>query len=95
MFCSATRVCSIRDPLGVSVEEDALSYTLSFAEIEGQHVELLPARTVMSMYSMGGCHAGNGGDARGGIGINLLNIALLGDQDNSAGNAYGGKGGSC
>ena len=72
-----------------------MSNTLSFAEIEGQHVELLPARTVMSMYAMGGCHAGNGGDARGGIGINLLNIALLGDQDNSAANAYGGKGGSC
>jgi hypothetical protein len=90
-------LCSIRDPLGVSVEEDALSYTLSFAEIEGQHVELLPARTVMSMYSMGGggCHAGNGGEGEGGIGINLLNIALLGDQENNAGNGIGGNGGSC
>lgn len=72
-----------------------MSYTLSFAEIEGQHVELLPARTVMSMFSTHGCNAGNGGDARGGIGINLLNIDLLGDQDNSAGDAYGGRGGSC
>ncbi len=70
-----------------------MSNTLSFAEIEGQHVELLPARTVMSMFSThGSC---NGGDARGGIGINLLNIALLGDQDNSAGNAWGGQGGHC
>ena len=28
--------------------------SLSFAEIDGQHVELLPARTVLSMFSAGG-----------------------------------------
>ncbi len=83
-------------PAGGQFEEDALSNALSFAEIDGQHVELLPARTVMSRFSMGGgCHAGDGGNARGGIGINLLNIDLLGDQNNEAGNAYGGQGGSC
>jgi hypothetical protein len=27
---------------------------LSFSEIDGQHVELLPARTVLSLFSLGG-----------------------------------------
>jgi hypothetical protein len=31
-----------------------MSEALSFAEIEGQHVELLPARTVMSIFVTGG-----------------------------------------
>ncbi len=38
-----------------------MSDALSFAVIDGQHVELLPARTVMSMFAMGGCEAGDGG----------------------------------
>ncbi|MGH3721232.1 MAG: hypothetical protein ACRDRI_20750 [Pseudonocardiaceae bacterium] len=85
-----------------------MSDALSFVEIDGQHVELLPARTVLSLFSAGcGCggghHGGGGGDGgvggnggtgRGGIGVNLLNIALLGDQTNSAGNGFGGAGGS-
>jgi hypothetical protein len=71
---------------------------LSFAEIEGQHVELLPARTVLSMFSAGGCGGcggtgGDGGDAQGGIGLNVLNINVLGSQDNIAGSAKGGAGG--
>lgn len=81
-----------------------MSNALSFAEIDGQHVELLPARTVMSMFSTGyGCdcgggggdggEGGNGGNGQGGIGVNLLNINLLGSQDNSAGNGIGGNGG--
>jgi hypothetical protein len=79
-------------------EEDCMSDSLSFAEIDGQHVELLPARTVMSMFFVSGGgdggKGGNGGKGSGGIGINLLNIDLLGDQYNSAGNGYGGNGGS-
>jgi hypothetical protein len=81
-----------------------MSDGLSFAEIDGQHVELLPARTVLSMFSTsggcgGGCGGGDGGtggaggDAQGGIGVNLLNINLLGSQDNIAGSAAGGAGG--
>ncbi len=31
-----------------------MSAVLSFAEIDGQHVELLPARTVLSLFSAGG-----------------------------------------
>ena len=65
-----------------------MSDALSFAEIDGQRVELLPARTVMSMFS-----AGNGA-GRGGLGINLLNLNLFGDQTNSAGDGVGGAGGS-
>ncbi|MGB9281008.1 MAG: hypothetical protein WCB57_13140 [Pseudonocardiaceae bacterium] len=72
-----------------------MSDALSFAEIDGQHVELLPARTVMSRFSMGGCHGGNGGKGEGGIGLNVLNIDLLGDQTNNAGNGVGGNGGDC
>lgn len=49
----------------LSEEEDLMSDALSFAEIDGQHVELLPARTVLSMVSTPagpkGGDAGNGG----------------------------------
>ncbi len=81
-----------------------MSDALSFAEIDGQHVELLPARTVLSLFiaggKRGGCEGGDGGTGgaggagQGGIGVNLLNINLLGNQTNSAGNGVGGAGGS-
>jgi hypothetical protein len=87
-----------------------MSDALSFAEIDGQHVELLPARTVMSMsMSMfssgcGGCGGeeggdggtgGAGGDAQGGLGINILSgIGILGTGNASAANATGGPGGT-
>ena len=80
-----------------------MSDALSFVEIDGQHVELLPARTVMSLLHTGGenggrggnaGHGGNGGAGRGGIGVNLLNIDLFGDQTNSAGDGVGGAGGN-
>ena len=85
-----------------------MSDTLSFVEIDGQHVELLPARTVLSLFANGcGCevsHGGGGGDggaggaggaAQGGLGINILSgIGVLGTGTASAGNAAGGPGGS-
>ncbi|MBV9160468.1 MAG: hypothetical protein JO309_03820 [Pseudonocardiales bacterium] len=49
-----------------------MSDALSFAEIDGQHVELLPARTVLSMFSAGGSRgggAGTGGAGAGGQGV--------------------------
>jgi hypothetical protein len=48
-----------------------MSDALSFAELDGQHVELLPARTVLSMFAQGtdGDHASNGTDGIGLIGI--------------------------
>ena len=76
---------------------------LSFGEIEDQHAELLPARTVLSMIrvkSGGGCvggnggTGGNGGEGEGGLGVNLLNIVLFDEQYNDAANGYGGNGGS-
>jgi len=80
-----------------------MSDALSFAEIDGQRVELLPARTVMSLLHTGGDSSGRGGNGgeggkggagRGGIGVNLLNIDLFGDQLNSAGDGTGGAGGA-
>ena len=44
--------------------------TLTFAEIDSQHVELLPARTVMSLFTLGdpgiNGSGGDGGDGKGG-----------------------------
>jgi hypothetical protein len=81
-----------------------MSDALSFTEIDGQHVELLPTRTVMSMFALGkggggdgggdGGVGGAGGKGAGGIGVNLLNIDVLGDQTNSAADGLGGAGGS-
>ncbi len=79
-----------------------MSDALSFADIAGQDVELLPARTVMSMFSMGGeCEAGDGGtggaggNAQGGLGINVLSgLGVLGTGTATAGGATGGAGGS-
>jgi len=73
-----------------------MSEVLSFAEIEGQRVELLPARTVMSLFAAGGSNAGGpGGPARGGLGVvaSVIPVTVLGDQTNSAGDATGGAGG--
>jgi hypothetical protein len=39
-----------------------MSDTLSFAELEAQHVELLPARTVLSLISIVGTPKGPGAD---------------------------------
>ncbi len=76
-----------------------MSDALSFVEIDGQHVELLPARTVMSMFTLGeggdGGNGGNGGNAQGGVGVNLLaGIGVLGTGTATAGDAAGGNGGS-
>ncbi len=75
-----------------------MSDALSFAEIDGQHVELLPARTVMSLCHAGGGdggQGGHGGSAQGGLGVNVLSgIGILGTGTASAGDATGGAGGS-
>ena len=74
-----------------------MSDGLSFAEIDGQHVELLPARTVLSLFSFcggDGCKGGAGGAGQGGMGLNVLNINVFGTQVNSAGDGVGGAGGS-
>ncbi|MGH3685556.1 MAG: hypothetical protein ACRDSM_10990 [Pseudonocardiaceae bacterium] len=75
-----------------------MSDAVSFVEIDGQHVELLPARTVMALFSLGGGDGGKGGAggaAQGGLGINILSgIGILGTGSASAGDAIGGNGGS-
>ncbi|HEY6423890.1 MAG TPA: hypothetical protein VIY28_11700 [Pseudonocardiaceae bacterium] len=79
-----------------------MSDAMSFVEIDGQHVELLPARTVLSLFAAGGGGGrggdggvgGAGGKGAGGIGLNVLNIDVLGDQVNSAADGFGGAGGN-
>ncbi|MHA6795223.1 hypothetical protein ACVGVM_17180 [Pseudonocardia bannensis] len=71
-----------------------MSHALSIAELEGQRVELLPARTTM-ITAIGG-DGGDGGD--GGFGVNAYNVNVAYDGDayqyNSAGNGgHGGAGG--
>ena len=68
-----------------------MSDTARFAELDGQHVELLPARTVLSMFIAQGFDGGTGGngtDGTGTIGGNMLGMPmpLLGDG-NGAGSA--------
>lgn len=79
-----------------------MSDALSFAEMEGQYLELLPARTVMSMFTADGCcgggegegGGGNGGNGQGGIGLNVLSgIGILGTGVAIAGSGFGGNGG--
>ncbi|HKR49129.1 MAG TPA: hypothetical protein VJT72_06015 [Pseudonocardiaceae bacterium] len=43
-----------------------MSDALSFVEIDGQHVELLPARTVLSLFSVGAPKGGDAGAPAGG-----------------------------
>jgi len=114
-------------------KEDFMSHALTSAEMNGQHVELLSARTVLSLFYGRGCegggghggggngggghgggghgdggpswyggdggrggdagYGGNGGKGSGGLGLNLLNIVLFGDQTNDAGTGVGGDGG--
>src|SRR5919112_38705 len=69
-------------PAGGLCEEDlGMSDALSFAEIDGQDVELLPARTVLSLFSAVGGNggiAGDGGSGTGGVGGNLVDLAAVG-----------------
>jgi hypothetical protein len=65
--------------------------SLTSAEINRQHAELLPARTVLSLFTT----QGGGPDQKGmgGIGLNVLDIDVLGDQTASAADGPGGAGG--
>jgi hypothetical protein len=76
-----------------------MSDMLSFAEMEEQHVELLPPRTVLSLLNMGPpsrvCNPSNinsgGGTqtcASGWGGFNWGNVNYGGTQSNSAGVGY-------
>jgi hypothetical protein len=73
-----------------------MSGAVSFAEINEQHVELLPERTVMSLVAMGeGSTAGNGGDGTGGVGAAVLSgIGILSPGTAITGSGVGGAGGA-
>lgn len=79
-----------------------MSEALSLAQIEGQHVELLPARTVLSLFSAGGDMGGDGGyggdGGKGGEGgeggdAKVAHNVVYGDQYNwvTGGSADGGS----
>ncbi|HEY3895564.1 MAG TPA: hypothetical protein VGL88_09370 [Pseudonocardiaceae bacterium] len=69
-----------------------MSDELNFTELDAQQVELLPARTVLSMLARGndGGVGGNGTDGAGKLGIKVLNIPLI----PGGGNGFGTPGGS-
>ena len=73
--------------------------TLSFAEIDSQHVELLPARTVMSVFNLSGVN-GSGGDCGSGAGGTVSCLISLGGLTAGLGAILGagsaeGSGSSC
>jgi hypothetical protein len=72
-------------------KEDLMSDAVSLTELDGQHVELLPARTVLSMFSAtqggAGGSATNGADAIGTPSIKLFDIPLLPGDSNAKGGA--------
>lgn len=78
-----------------------MSDVLSFSVLDGQHVELLPPRTVLSLLSGipgggrggNGGHTGQGGVGKGGLGLNLINANLFGEQHNNSGDGVGGDAG--
>ncbi len=54
-----------------------MSDAVSFAELAGQHVELLPARTVLSMFSaIDGGTAQPGADSVGGVVLGVANQTI-------------------
>lgn len=69
--------------------------TLNFAQPDGQHVELLPACTVMSLFSVGGAAGtlGTGGQGDPGSGHDEGNIST-GGQVESEGQGIPGQNGS-
>jgi hypothetical protein len=76
--------------------------TLSFAEIDSQHVELLPSRTVMSLFTLGGKGGvnGSGGDGGDGKGGPVACAVSIGDLTAALGLILGsgsaeGSGSSC
>jgi hypothetical protein len=65
---------------------------LSFGEIDGLPVELLPTRTLLSLFSAGGRGGNGGNDSAGNALFNMMSSAL--GQVNSAGSGVGGAAGS-
>ena len=69
-----------------------MSNTVSFAELDGQHVELLPARTVLSMFSTQGP---DGPTPGGDLGAVVTQVTGLGGMTSgSEGSSTEGSSGS-
>jgi hypothetical protein len=72
-------------------KEDLMSHTLSSAQIDGQHAELLPARTVLSLFYRCGCEGGgHGGSGHGNGGHSWYG----GDGGRGGDGGFGGNGGN-
>jgi len=67
-----------------------MSDALSFAEVDGQHVELLPARTVLGVLDILGAGDGNGG--AGGTGTQETVTQGSGAESNANQDVDGGAG---
>jgi hypothetical protein len=70
-----------------------MSDSVNFTELDGQHVELLPARTVLSMFITQGAdggNAGNGSNGTGSFGMKILGMEI----PPGAGNGMGAAGDS-
>jgi hypothetical protein len=60
-------------------QEDALSHAMSLAQLDEQYVELLPARVVLSMFSVegaGGSSSGDGSYGVGKFGMKVFGLAI-------------------
>ncbi|HZA16144.1 MAG TPA: hypothetical protein VE645_04495 [Pseudonocardiaceae bacterium] len=65
-----------------------MSDTANFAEFDEQHVELLPARTVLSMFSAGDGGVGSdGSDGVGSFGMKILGMEIPPGGGNGIGSA--------
>jgi hypothetical protein len=68
-----------------------MSDSLSIAELEAQHVELLPARIVLTLFSISG-GANVGGNGQGAVGGVATNVGKGINQFFSAGSVFGANG---
>jgi hypothetical protein len=59
-----------------------MSEAPSCTQLDGQHVELLPTCTVLSLFSAASAASGGRG-GNGGRGLNLININLVGEPTNT------------
>ena len=75
---------------------DLMSYALSSAEIDGQRMELLPARTVLSLFYTCGCEGGggHGGGGHGGGGHGDGGHSWYGGDGRGGDGGAGGNGGN-
>lgn len=73
-----------------------MSDALSFAEFDGQQVELLPARTVLSLFAQGtdGGYGAPGLPGYGDVGLKIFGIPIGNSNSSGSGSGIGGDGGS-